>query len=70
MIWEGTSHCWEAACDNCGRHTRHFDTKAEMTDRLEAAGWWVERRGDRRIFCDLCADVVFDRIRNLRAAWN
>ena len=68
-IWVGTSPCWIAGCDGCGRHSRHFDTKQEMRDRLEAAGWHFGRKRGEDIYCAECAERTFGRMRELREAW-
>lgn len=72
-IWEAESPCWHAQCDSCEEHEhRHFDTRDELVDLLEAAGWYIVRGlfGEPIEFhCKLCADDMIDRMRGLRHAW-
>lgn len=71
-VWEGTSPCWEAACDKCGRQCAiHFDTLRELQDRLAAMGWFTATRGyeGEELYCRTCATDMFADIRALREAW-
>lgn len=65
-VWEGNTPCWEARCDECGKGDGHFDTREEMVQVLEAAGWLIE--GDL-CECPDCLGTWFDSLRNLRTAW-